>query len=96
MGFSYEQRFATKLLKQGAQKVTRHYGSLGISDIEWVDSLGFKNEAQLKFSSIRLPKVSAKEMERIKPYAKKIKKKGIKCWIVCKMSHGAEIWTAMN
>lgn len=94
MGFSYEHRFVAKLLKQGAQKAIRHYGSRGIMDVEWTDSVGFKNEAQLKFSSKQLPKVSKKERIRIEEYA--AKKEGVKVWIVCKMSRGAEVWEAMN
>jgi len=96
IGFAYEHRFTAKLLKQGARKVHRHYGSLGIMDIDWTDQLGFKNEAQLKYSRIKLPKVSLKEMERIRPYAEKKKAEGIKVWIVCKTSHGAEVWKAVG
>ena len=94
MGFNFEHRFVAKLKKQHAKSVLRHYGSRGIMDIEWTDQLGFKNEAQLKFSSKRLPKVGGKELVRIKEYA--ANKVGVKVWIVCKKSHGAEVWIAMN
>lgn len=95
-GFGYEHRFIARRLEQGAQWAIRHYGSRGVMDVEWIDQLGFKNEAQLKFSSVKLPTVKKKEMERIKPYAEKRKKLGIKCWIVCKKSNGAEVWEAVN
>lgn len=94
MGFSYEHRFVAKLLKKGARRAVRHYGSRGVTDVEWVDQLGFKHEAQLKFSSKKIPKVSGKELVRIKEYA--TKKVGVKIWIVCKKSHGAELWEAVN
>lgn len=95
-GFSFEHRFVEKRLKEGAKRAIRHYGSRGIMDVEWTDALGFKNEAQLKFSSVKLPTVSKKEMERIKPYAMEKKKEGIKVWVVRKMSRGGEVWEAMN
>ena len=85
MGFAYEYRFAAKLLKQGARKVHRHYGSLGIMDIDWTDAMGFKNEAQLKFSGKVQPKVTGTERARIIQYAKK--KKRVKIWIICKRSN---------
>jgi hypothetical protein len=94
MGFSYEHRFVERMLKQGAKKAYRHYGSRGIMDVEWTDQFGFKNEAQLKFSSKKQPKVSQKELARIKEYASK--KVGVKIWTICKMSRGDEIWEAMN
>ncbi len=96
MGFSYELRFVNKRKKEGAKKAFRHYGSKGIMDVEWTDQFGFRNEAQLKFSSIKLPKVSAKERARIIPYALLKKKKHIKIWIICKVSRGAETWELMN
>lgn len=94
MGFNFEHRFVEKLKKKGAKIAFRHYGSRGIMDVEWTDQLGFKNEAQLKFSSKKLPKVSGKELVRIKEYA--AKRVGVKVWIVCKMKHGAEVWKAQN
>ena len=94
MGFSYEHRFVAKRLKEGAKTAVRHYGSRGIMDVEWTDQLGFKNEAQLKFSSKKQPKVGGKERERIKQYA--VKKVGVKVWIICKKSHGDEIWEQIN
>lgn len=95
-GFGFEHRFVKRLLKNGAKKAFRHYGSRGIMDVEWVDQLGFKNEAQLKFSSVKVPKVSKKEIERIKPYAEKKKLEGIRIWIIRKMAHGDEVWELQN
>lgn len=94
IGFSYEHRFVGKLFSKGAKYVLRHYGSLGKTDIEWVDQFGFKNEAQLKFSTKRLPKVTGEELDKIKEYA--ATKEGIKIWIVCKQSHKPEVWQAIN
>jgi len=95
MGFSYEHRFVERMLKQGAKRAIRHYGSRGIMDVEWTDQFGFKNEAQLKFSSKVQPKVSNKELVRIKEYAEKVKGKR-KVWIICKMTRKEEVWVAMN
>lgn len=95
-GFGFERRFVTRMKKEGAKRAIRHYGSYGVMDIEWTDALGFKNEAQCKYSRIKLPTVSKAEMDRIKPYAEKKKNQGVKCWIICKVAHGAEVWEAMN
>lgn len=95
-GFGFERRFIKKMKKEGAKRAIRHYGSYGVMDVEWTDALGFKNEAQLKYSTKKLPKVSLKERARIKPYAEKKKKQGIKCWIICKHARGAEVWEAVN
>ena len=94
MGFSFEHRFVVRMKKEGATRAVRHYGSRGIMDVEWTDAMGFKNEAQLKFSSKRQPKVTGKERARIIQYAKK--KKHVKVWIICKQSHKPEKWEAMN
>lgn len=93
-GFGYEHRFVSKRKAEGAKRVKRHYGSLGATDVEWIDALGFKNEAQLKFSTVKLPKVSEKDRRRLRAYANR--KKKTKIWIVCKVSRGAEIWEALN
>lgn len=95
-GFGFEYRFLEKRKKEGARRAYRHYGSLGVTDVEWTDSLGFKNEAQLKFSTVKLPKVSEADKRKIAIYAEAKKEKGVKVWIVCKMSRGAEVWEAMN
>lgn len=95
MGFSYEGRFVKRMLKQGAKKAFRHYGSRGIMDVEWTDQFGFENEAQLKFSSKVQPKVSKKELARIKEYAEKVKGTK-KIWTICKKSRGDEVWEAIN
>ena len=95
-GFGFERRFVARMKKCGAKRAIRHYGSFGIMDVEWTDALGFKNEAQCKYSRIKLPTVSKAERERIKPYAEKKKKKGIKCWIICKKSRGAEVWESVG
>lgn len=95
-GFSFEHRFVEKRLKQGAKRAIRHHGSKGVTDVEWTDAMGFKNEAQLKFSTVKLPKISAKEMQKIILYAFEKKKEGIKVWTVCKMSRGAEIWECIE
>jgi len=94
MGFAYEGRFVTQRLKEGAKRAIRHYGSLGIMDVEWTDAMGFKNEAQLKFSSKVQPKVTGAERARIVKYAKK--KKRVKIWIICKRSNKPELWEVMN
>ena len=93
-GFGYEHRFVKKLLKEGARRAIRHYGSRGVTDIEWTNQRGFKHEAQLKFSSIKLPKISGKERVRIQEYAKT--KKGVTIWIVCKLSRGPETWEVIH
>lgn len=94
MGFSYEHRFVKKRLKEGAKKAIRHYGSRGVTDVEWTDQFGFKNEAQLKFSSKKIPKVSSKELVRIQEYASRMVE--VKVWIVCKMRNGKEVWESIN
>jgi len=95
-GMGYEHRFVAKRLKEGAKRAIRHYGSRGTMDVEWTDQLGFENEAQLKYSTVTMPKVSKKERAKIVPYAAEKKLAGIKCWIVCKQARGAEIWELMN
>jgi len=95
-GFAYEHRFVEKRLKEGALKAIRHYGSRGICDVEWTDKSGQSHEAQLKFSTVKLPKVSVKERDRIEGYAMEKIKDGIKVWIVCKISRGPERWECIN
>jgi len=95
-GFGYEHRFVARMLKQGAKSAIRHYGSRGITDVEWTDQMGFKNEAQLKFSTIALPKISTKEMNRIRIYAANKVEEGVKIWVILKVSRGKEVWVAMN
>ena len=95
-GFQYERTFLNQRKKEGATLAIRHYGSKGVTDVEWTDQLGFKNEAQLKYSTIKMPKVSSKEMAKIIVYAQEKKKEGIKVWTVCKQARGAEVWEAMN
>lgn len=95
-GFGFEHRFVKRMLKQGARRAVRHYGSRGTMDVEWTDQLGFRHEAQLKFSSKKLPKVSKKEMDKIRPYAERKKEQGIKVWVICKVSRGAEVWEAIG
>ncbi len=92
-GFAYEHRFAAKLKKQGMKRVKRHYGSLGISDVEWTDKDKQRHHAQLKFSTIKLPKINTKTMTALKKYAQYQNKRGVKVWLICKMSHGEERWT---
>ena len=91
-GFAYEHRFVTKLKKQGMKRVKRHYGSLGAADIEWTDKSKQRHHAQLKYSRIKLPKVSQKTMDALKRYAQYQNNRGIKVWLICKMSHGEEKW----
>ncbi|MCH7561499.1 MAG: hypothetical protein IIC67_09100 [Thaumarchaeota archaeon] len=91
-GFAYEHRFCIKLKKQGMKRVKRHYGSLGAADVEWTGKDGVRNHAQLKYSRIRLPKVDKKTMSALKKYAEYQGKRGVKVWLICKMSHGEEKW----
>lgn len=95
-GMGFEHRFVKKRLADGAKRAIRHYGSRGVTDVEWTDQLGFKNEAQLKYSTVKMPVISKKEMERIRPYATAKKLEGIKVWIVRKQAHGPEVWEACN
>jgi len=89
-GFQYEYRFVRRLKKEGMKKVKRHYGSMGATDIDWTDKKGQKHEAQLKFSTKTLPKISQKTYEALQRYAKMKKTK--KIWLVCKVSRGDERW----
>lgn len=95
-GMGFEHRFVAKRLKEGAKRAIRHYGSRGVTDVEWTDQLGFMNEAQLKYSTVKMPTISKKERARIIPFAAAKKLEGIKVWIVLKQAHGAEKWEAMN
>lgn len=94
IGFSYEHRFVAKLKKQGMKRVKRHYGSMGATDVDWTDKSGQKHEAQLKFSTKKLPKVSDKTILALYRYAKMKKTK--KIWLVCKVSRGEERWTEIK
>jgi len=89
-GNNYENRFLENLKKQGAKKAWRHYGSLGATDIEWTDKAGQEHEAQLKFSSVKQPKVSREHLELLKEYARQKPHK--KIWTVCKLSRKPEVW----
>ncbi len=91
-GFAYEHRFVASLKKKGMKRVKRHYGSLGAADVEWTGKDGVRNHAQLKFSRIRLPVVSTKIMVALKKYAKYQNRRGVKVWLICKMSHREEKW----
>ena len=95
-GMGWEHTFVAKRKKEGATRAIRHYGSRGVTDVEWTDQLGFKNEAQLKYSTVKMPQVSKKERARIAPYAAEKKLEGIKVWIVRKLARGPEVWEAMN
>lgn len=67
---------------------------MGATDIDWTDKKGLQHEAQLKFSTVKLPKMGDKSMEALKRYAKMRKKK--KIWLVCKVSRGEEVWTEIQ
>jgi len=95
-GFAYEHRFCAKLKKQGMKRVKRHYGSLGAADVEWTDKSGQRHHAQLKFSKIKLPKVNQKTINALRKYAEYHKRRGVKVWLICKMSHGEEKWTEIK
>jgi len=90
IGFSYEHRFVASLKKKGMKRVKRHYGSMGATDVDWTDRKGQRHEAQLKFSTIAVPKISQKTMDALTRYAKMKKTK--KIWLVCKVSRGEEKW----
>lgn len=95
MGSSYEHRFVRRLKKQGMAKVWRHYGSLGATDVEWTDKDGVEHEAQLKFSTIRQPKISKEHLAMLQEYARK-NKPNKKIWVVCKLSRKPEVWTLIE
>jgi len=95
MGNAYEHRFIDRLKKYGMKKVWRHYGSLGATDVEWTDKDGQEHEAQLKFSSIKQPKVSKAHLELLKEYAIK-NKPNKKIWTVCKQTRKPEVWTLIE
>ncbi len=95
-GMGWEHRFVKRMLKEGAKRAIRHYGSRGVTDVEWTDQLGFKHEAQLKYSTIKLPGISKKERDRIADFATGKKAEGIKIWIIRKQARGPEIWEGMN
>lgn len=68
---NYENRFVARMLKLGAKFAVRHYGSLGITDVEWTDKNNQKHEAQLKFSK-NIPRISKDEMQGLQEHAKKL------------------------
>lgn len=94
-GNNYENRFITRMKKLGAKSAIRHYGSIGITDVEWTDQNGKKHEAQLKFSSRGTPRISKKEMNSLYDYAQKLKGK-VKVWLVKKQSYKKEEWFLLN
>jgi len=83
-GQSFESRFIAKLLKDGiAVKTGRFYASKGVTDVWWVDQKGHHNEAQLKFSGIRDPYISPKEIQNLQEFAAKMGDR-ILVWLVKK------------
>jgi len=102
-GNSYENGFLTRMQRIGATKIHRNYGSIGTMDVSWTDVLGQKHEAQLKFSSLKLPKVSRTYFDNLIEYAYRMKKKNTKCWLICKCSRlskskdrDREVWIPLN
>lgn len=69
VGSSYENRFTHEMMKNGAIISKRFYASKGITDVYWVDQDCKYNEAQLKYSS-KTPRISKKELARLKAYAR--------------------------
>ena len=92
-GNNYENRFIKKMLDLGAERAIRHYGSIGVTDVEWTDKHGQKHEAQLKFSSAK-PRITTAEVGRLYEYAKS--KKDTLVWLVMKTAYKPEIWKKMN
>lgn len=85
-GTSFEARFIAKLIRnEDAVKAGRFYASKGITDVWWVDIKGVHNEAQLKFSSIKQPYISPKEMENLKALARRMRGY-MKIWLVKKQA----------
>lgn len=93
-GNNYENRFIDRLKEQGMKKTWRHYGSLGATDVEWTDKDGQEHEAQLKFSSIKQPKLSKAHLELLIEYARQRSHK--KIWTVCKQTRKPEIWALIE
>lgn len=89
-GNGFEYRFLAKMEKQGCTETVRHWGSLGTMDVEWTDTEGVRNEAQLKFSTKKLPKVYGKARKEIVQYAKDNPDK--KIWIITKLTRKPEVW----
>lgn len=85
-GNAFETRFLQKMKSIGATRIHRHYGSIGITDVEWTDKEGQKHEAQLKFSSKKTPYISQKEAEELYDYAKS-KTDGTIVWLVKKQAY---------
>lgn len=81
--------------KIGAIRIFRHYGSIGITDVEWTDKYGQKHEAQLKFSS-KKPQISSKEAEILYDYAQKKKSENILVWLVMKTAYKREVLKRLN
>ena len=94
MGNNFENRFVARLKAQGMKKVWRHYGSLGATDVEWTDKDSQEYEAQLKFSSIKQPKLSKAHLELLIEYARQRPHK--KIWTVCKQTRKPEVWTLIE
>ena len=92
-GNAYETRFLKKMEKLGAIRTFRHYGSIGVTDVEWTDKRGQKHEAQLKFSS-KKPRISFQERTRLRSYA--LAKKDTLVWLVMKTAYKEEIWERCN
>lgn len=85
-GASFESRFISNLLKYGdAIKAGRFYASKGVTDVWWVDDKGHHNEAQLKFSSKKIPYISPSEMQKLELFATDMDGK-ILVWLVKKQS----------
>ena len=94
-GNSYESRFVKKMLKFGARSAFRHYGSIGVTDVEWTDKEGQQHEAQLKFSK-KKPYITAAESERLYVYAIEKIKQNIIVWLIMKTAYKAEVWKRIN
>lgn len=88
-GSAYEHRFVKRMLEQGATRAIRHYGSLGITDVEWTDSDGNKHEAQLKYSA-KVPRISHKERCDLEEYARA--RKDVSVWLIMKSYRKPESW----
>ena len=83
------------MLKMGAVKAFRHYGSIGVTDVEWTDSKYQKHEAQLKFSSTK-PRISSEECERLLKYAQEKKKENVIVWLVMKTAYKPAVLKRLN
>jgi len=82
IGASFESRFLKKLLKD--EKVIlggRFYASKGICDVWWVNNKGVYSQAQLKYSTIKKPYISPKEIQRLRQFAREMP---FPVWLVTK------------